>query len=134
MSEDFNSASHNREDIDLGKVFRYLLMQSKLIISIVFVVTLLSYLNYIFSTKEYQVQSLLQYESFNQNILNPSSSLQMASPSRGSDITNLIELYESRTNLLKVIRGMKLNIQIKGLNDGESIDINIISDDDSKNS
>ena len=70
MSEDFNSASHNREDIDLGKVFRYLLMQSKLIISIVFVVTLLSYLNYIFSTKEYQVQSLLQYESFNQNILN----------------------------------------------------------------
>lgn len=128
MNEDFYSASKDTDDIDLGKIFRYLLMQSKLIISIVVVVTFLAYLNYSFSTKQYLVKSLLQYESFNQNILNPSSSIQMASPSRGSDITNLIELYESRTNLLRVIEDLKLNIDLRDLNDDESIDINITSD------
>ena len=38
----------------------------------------------------------------------------------------MIELYESRTNYLKVIEDLKLNIKINGMNDSESIDINII--------
>ena len=52
----------------------------------------------------------------------------MAPPNSSADISNLIELYESRTNYLKVIKDLKLNINIYGLDDSESIDINITSD------
>jgi tyrosine-protein kinase Etk/Wzc len=74
------------------------------------------------------IQSLLQYESFNQNIFNPSKNFQLTSPTSASDISNLINLYESRTNLLKVIKDLNLNINIKDLGDNESIDIKILSD------
>ena len=78
-------------------------MQSKLIIAIVLSAFTLSYLNYSFSTKLYEIKSLLQYESFNQNIFDPSKSLQMAASGPTSDVSNLVALYESRTNFLKVI-------------------------------
>lgn len=127
-SENFYSSHKESEDVEIGKVFRFLLMQSKLIIAIVFVVFFLAVLNYSLSTKKYMIQSLLQYESFNQNIFDPSMSLQMASSSSSADITNLTQLYESRTNYLKVIKDLKLNISIKSLEDDETIDISIISD------
>ena len=43
-TENFLSSEINDDDIDLGKIFRFLMMQSKLIISIVFVVFALSYI------------------------------------------------------------------------------------------
>ena len=103
-------------------------MQSKLIILIVFLVFVLSYINYSLSTKKYLVQSLLQYESFNQNVFNPTKTPQLASSSVVSNISTLISLYESRTNFLKLIRDLNLNINIKDINDNESIDIKITSD------
>ena len=36
----------------------------------------------------------------------------MVSPSATSDIANIVELYESRTNYLKVINGLRLNIDV----------------------
>ena len=44
------------------------------------------------------------------------------------DISNLIALYESRTNLIKVIKDLNLNIDIQNLDHDESIDIKIFSD------
>lgn len=128
MKKDFYSTHDYKNDdqIDFGKVFRFLLMQSKLIISLVLVVFLLAYLKYVYSTKQYKIQSLLEYESFNQNIFDPSNSLQMPN-SHSADIANLSVLYESRTNFLKVITDLKLNIDIEDLNDAESIDITINS-------
>ena len=41
----------------------------------------------------------------------------------------MIELYESRTNYLKVIKDLKLNINIENLEDDENIDIYIESDE-----
>ncbi len=128
-TENFMSSMKGDEQIDLGKIFRFLLMQSKLIISVVFVTLIASYVNYSFSTKQYMMQSLLQYESFNQNIFDPSDSLQMGSYGSSSDFSNLTALYESRTNFLKVIRDLKLNINIQGLDDDENIDIMILSDE-----
>jgi tyrosine-protein kinase Etk/Wzc len=49
--------------------------------------------------------------------------------SRNSDIANLTALYESRTNFLKVIKDLKLNIDIQNLNDDEYIDISILSNE-----
>ena len=126
-TEDFYTSGREVDEVDLGKIFRFLLMQSKLIIIIVLVVFVLSFLNFTFATKKYEIKSLLQYEAFDQNIFDPSQALQLASSSRTSDISNLTALYESRTNFLKVIRDLKLNIDIKDIADDEFIDITINS-------
>ena len=127
-SENFYSSNKDFEEVDFGKIFRFLLMQSKLIILFSFIVFLLSYINYSFSTKEYLIKSLLQYDSFDQNVLDPSKSLQMGSTRNLADISSLTELYESRTNFLKVINDLKLNINIEGLKNDEFVDIEISSD------
>jgi tyrosine-protein kinase Etk/Wzc len=132
--EDFYSSHKEVKDLDFGKIFRFLLMQSKLIISIVLVVFAISYTYHSVSTKKYMIQSLLQYESFNQNVFDPSDSVQMASSMSGSDAANLVELYKSRTNLLKVISGLKLNININDLYEDEYIDIVITSDEKNQSS
>lgn len=125
---DFYSAHKAVDDIDFGKIFRFLLMQSKLIIGITVLGFIISLAIYVGTTKQYSIKSLLQYESINQNILDPSMSLQMTSRNSSTDIINLVTLYESRTNILKLIKDLKLNIDIEDLTDGESVDINIESD------
>ena len=128
VTENFLSTEIN-DEIDIGKIFRFLMMQSKLIILIVFISFALSFLYYISTEKNYSIKSLLQFEAFDQNVFDPTQALQFASPgSSRSDISNIVELYESRTNYIKVIEDLKLNIKIKGLAEGESIDINIVSD------
>lgn len=124
MNQDFNSAQNKFDDIDLGKIFRFILMQSKLIVLIVLTVFVLAYTQYSFSTKKYLIQSLLKYESYDQNIFNPSDLIKR-STSTSSDIYQLIALYESRTNYLKVIEDMNLNVDIQGLENDEHIDIKI---------
>lgn len=128
MPENFYSSSQDSENLDLGKIFRFILMQSKFIILVAVLGFVVSYINYSTSTKQYKITSLLQYESFNQNVFDPSNSLQMASGNSSSDLSNLASLYESRTNMLQVIRDLKLNIDIQGLSDDENIDIEISSD------
>ena len=103
-------------------------MQSKLILFITFIVFVIAFLNHSFSTKRYLIQSLVQYESFNQNVFDPSTPLQSASSGSSPDLNNLALLYESRTNYLKVINDLKLNIKIDDLNEGESIDLTIVSE------
>lgn len=123
--EDFYSNNTDSEKIDFGKIFRFLLMQSKLIVSIMLVAFVLSYVNHIFSTPKYKIQSLLQYESLNQTIFDPSKSLQMASGNSVPDVSNLAALYESRTNILKLIKDLRLNIKTEDLSISEHIDIAI---------
>ena len=128
MKEDFYSIQQeNKDELDIGTIFRFLLMQSKLIFSFVGIAFLLSYFNYSTSTKMYKIESLLQYESFNQNIFDPSNALQRTSGNPSTDIMNLATLYESRTNLLKVIKDLKLNIDVKDLSEDEYVDIEIHS-------
>ena len=127
-SESFYSSNNESDELDFGKIFRLILMQSKLIIAITLTIFIVSMINHSFATKKYMIQSLLQYEAFDQNIFDPSKSIQMASSGSTSDIYNLISLYESRTNYLKVISGLQLNIRAQDLDDNEQIDINITSD------
>ena len=131
----FNTFQQNTSDeIDLGKLMRYLLMQSKMIFFITFAAFVLSLSLYLTSTKLFKISSLLQVESFNQNTLDPTDTLQMMSPLRSSaDLDSLIMLYKSRTNLLQLIQDLNLNIQIESLLDKEEIDIRF-SDNISDNS
>ena len=115
ITENFLSSPKNEDDIDLGKIFRFLMMQSKLIFSIVITVFALSLLYYFFAAKNYSIKSLVQYEAFDNNIFDPTKVLQLQPSGSPSDISSMIELYESRTNYLKVIQDLKLNIEIEGL-------------------
>ena len=118
--DNFLSSNMEKDEIDIGKLFRFLLMQSKLILSIVFVVFAISVAYYSFATKKYEIKSLIQYEAFDQNIFDPSQALRFTSPGN-SDISNMVQLYESRTNYLKVINDLKLHIDIQDLDDDENI-------------
>lgn len=128
--DNFYSTSSAANELDIGKLLRFLLMQSKLIISIVLIVFVLSYAHYFFSTKKYQIQSLIQYEAFDQNIFDPTRALQIQPATSSSDILNMLELYESRTNYLKVIKDLKLYLDIKDLGNDETIDIHVTANND----
>ena len=131
-TQNFLNADIHNDEIDLGKLFRFLMMQSKLILSIVFVVFTISFTYYSFATKKYEITSLIQYEAFDQNIFDPTQVLQFASSGNSSsDISNMITLYESRTNYIKVIEDLKLNIKVEGLDNNEALEIEIISFQDS---
>ncbi len=127
-SENFLSSNIQNDEIDLGQIFRFTMMQSKLIIGIVLTVFILSIINYYYSVKKYEIKSLVQYEAFDQNIFNPSQALLPYGSNSSSDISNMIELYESRTNYLKVIKDLKLNIKVEDLEEDENIDISITSE------
>ena len=112
----------NDDSIDLGRIIRLMLMQSKMIASITIAAFVLSCVIYFTSTKQYKVTSLLQVESFNQNILDPTDTLQMMSPINNSiDIENMITLYKSRTNILKLLIELNLNVLDEAFNSQEII-------------
>ena len=121
--QNFNTFQQNtNDDIDLGKLIRYILMQSKMIFFITLVALFLGIAWYLSSTKLYKISSLLQVESFNQGSLDPTDTLEMISPLRASaDLDSLIILYKSRTNLLKMINDLNLNIVIDDISDKEEV-------------
>ena len=69
----------------------------------------------------------MQVESFNQNILDPTDTLQMMSPNNSVDLESMITLYKSRTNILNLIKELDLNIIIDS-DDDEYVDISIQTD------
>ena len=60
MSETNLELLSKMDEFNFGALFRSILMQSKLIIVITFVITSLSVFQYIFSDKVYRVSSLIQ--------------------------------------------------------------------------
>ena len=123
--QNFNTFQQNADDeVDVAKYIRFILMQSKMIIAITLVAFALSAAQYLTSTKIYKISSLLEVKSFNQSSLDPTNTLEMMTPARSSsDIDNLIMLYKSRTNLLKMIGDLNLNVQIDNISDKEVVDI-----------
>lgn len=124
MESQFNN---NTNQIEIGRLIRYVLMQSKLVASFVFIIFLISTAYYINATKLYKISSLLQVESSNQNIFDPTNTMELGTMSQSGDISNLVTLYESRSNIIRLIKELKLNIEIENLIGSEYIDINIES-------
>ena len=110
----------NNDEIDLGTVFRLLLMQSKMIIGIIAIITSIGIANFFLSTKIYQVSSLLQVYSDNSKNFGQNIAFDLyAGDSNISDLRNIDDLFKSRSNLMKVIEEMKTNISIKELSFAE---------------
>lgn len=115
------------EAIDFGRIFRLVLMQSKLIIIITILSAALSFLNYSLSEKMYKISSMIQVYSSSPGIGSNSSLDFMLGGSSSLDIHSLTALYESRNNIIKVINDLNLNVTFNDLADNEFIDIDNLS-------
>lgn len=118
-NKNFNNFDTESE-LDLSRVLRFILLQSKLIISIVIISTIISIALFISSTKQYEIKSLLEVEASSQGSIDPTDTVSYLSKPQ-SDINNLIKLYESRSNILKLINTLNLNIDIDGLKKNQTL-------------
>lgn len=103
----------DRDEINLGKLFRIILMQSKLIILITFTFFLIWYSYFIISDRTYEVTSTIQVSN---SSLNADRDLNSILTGGGSDTINLEEqiiLYETRSNIEELISELNLNIASK---------------------
>ena len=107
--------STEEDFIDIGKIFRLLLMQSKLIIIIVLFFTSIGVYNYINADKYYKLTSLLQVLPKENNMSAGFAGDFTLGGAYAYDINNTQQLYKSRYNLLAVIDELKLNIDIKNI-------------------
>ena len=98
-------------NIDLGRIIRLLLMQTKLIAAICLIGLAVSLYSYFSATREYRVNSLMQIYSDEYQF--PTSSLNI-NPFLGSsnttNVENIATLFTSRTLLKKLIIQEGLNI------------------------
>ena len=99
---------HFNESIDFGKIFRLLMMQSKLVLLIVLTTTALAISYYIFSTKTYKTTSLIQITQ--NNSFTRGDEFDIFAENETNDISSIENIYKSRSNLLRVIRSKYIHI------------------------
>ena len=94
---------------DILRLFRLLLLQSKMFIVIFVVLSSISIYVYKSTQPIYKIESLLQVEG-DQNSLGGLSSANMLFPPAGTNLDNLTTLYKSRINTSNVIKKLNFNI------------------------
>ena len=105
-----NSMPIDSDSVDISRIIRVLLMQSKLILGIVFIVTSLSVALYINTEKLYKVKSLLQVLPSEQMGFTPSPArFLLGENSSTTDIDSIKQLYESRSNVISIIKDLELD-------------------------
>ena len=108
------------EDIDLGRIFRLILLQSKLLVFIICLGTSVGLAVYLTSDRIYKITSLLQiYSTQQQDVNNNFGSNLFLGGSNTSDIGNIDSLYKSRSNLIEIVKQLNLNLTIEGLSENE---------------
>ncbi len=123
MDQEINSDNINSDVVNLGRYFRLILLQSKMIIAVTLAGFILGLTFYLTSTKTYKISSLLQVQSPQQS-LDPRQSLSVDffnAPETNLD--NLIKLYSSRSNILELINDLNLNIKFDNPSDKKLLDI-----------
>ena len=75
---------------------------------------------FMFSTKNYKISSMLQVYTNNTSPLNTSSSDFIFTSSSANDVSLLVTLYKSRSNIINIIENFNLNVFIQ-----DPIDIKI---------
>ena len=102
-------------------------MQSKMILLIAIIGSLIGLATYLASEKTYKVSSLLQVFPTN-NISGPKQSISFdLFNTSDTNLDNLIKLYTSRSNILNLTRNLALNTSVENLDDSEIFEIDIFS-------
>ena len=106
-----NIDKYNDDSIDLGKIFRLCMMQSKLIALIIFLITSISIVFYLYAERTYKITSLLQVTP---KILETLQSDFTVGSTYTQDTQSTQQLYKSRSNILTIIDDLDLNIEFEG--------------------
>ncbi|MBU78673.1 MAG: hypothetical protein CMD29_00935 [Flavobacteriales bacterium] len=110
-------------ELNLGRYFRIILLQSKMVFAITLAGFIIGISNYLLTPKTYQISSLLQIHSPNQSF-DPRQSFNLDffnAPE--TNLSNLVTLYSSRSNILDLIMGLNLNLKFVNPDDREFLDI-----------
>jgi len=114
-------------EINLGRYFRLILLQSKMVFAISLIGLILGISLYFLTSKTYQISSLLQITSPNQSF-DPRQSFNVDffnAPE--TNLENLVTLYSSRSNLINLIKTLNLNIKFADSDDKDFLDIKTFS-------
>ena len=98
------------KNLGFGDIFRILLMQSKLIIGIVFLFTITWAIFYIKAERVYNIESLVQVEPTSAGSAEEVSSLIYGGGNDSVNLNNQITLYEARSNIEQLINIFSLNL------------------------
>lgn len=127
MNQKDYESNNNADNINLGRYFRLLLLQSKLIIFITLIGFFSGLSIYLITEKTYKVSSLLQIYSPTPRY-DPRQLIDIDFfNANETNIDNLITLYNSRSNILNLINSLNLNLNIENSNDNEFIDFEIFN-------
>ncbi len=100
-----------KDIVDFGKVFKILLINVKLILSFLLIGLLISASYYIFSTRTFSVNSLIQVYLNEGPSIGGNQSLNLMLGTQSRDINNLVAIYKSRSNLVSLIENLNLNLK-----------------------
>ena len=103
--------------VNFGQIFRLAMMQSKLILFGVMLVTSLSTIYYFYAEKVYRLSSLVQIFSDDNNGLSQGMTMDFyIGGSNTTDIEDIEQIYKSRKNILAIINDLKLNLETEDAN------------------
>ena len=111
------------DEITIGRYFRLILLQSKMIVAITMMGFIVGIALYLTSTKIYKISSLLQVHSPQQSFNSRQSLSLDFFNAPDTNLESLIELYSSRSNILNLINDLNLNIKFENPDDKEFLDI-----------
>ena len=99
-----------QNEIDIGRIFRMVLMHSKLVVLGIVTFSVVGIINYIYTTKEYCIDSLLHVIP-EQRSLGSEIDIILGTQNT-TDLEVVKDLYVSRTNIIKLIEEKYLNIYL----------------------
>ena len=105
------ATSFKDDDIDIGRLFRLILMQSKLIALITLLGTSIGIAYYVITDKVYKSSSLLQVYSNQRPSVSSSPIDLVLGGSNQIDLSNLEFIFKSRKNIFEVIDRFNLNVK-----------------------
>ena len=109
-------------EINVGQVFRYIFLQSKMILFLVLFSLISSVLYYVYTDKTYKISSLIQIYTPNKQSFGQEMALDFyLGTSTISDSQSLNDLYLARSNILDIIKGNKLHLFADENNNLENI-------------
>ena len=110
-------------DLNIGNIIRILLMQTKMIILIIVSFFVLSVINYINSTKTYNIKSVLQVESTRSYPNGDVANFLLSGDDDSSNLQNQMFLFKKRSNLKTLIQRLSLNAKLQDVDDEKDIEI-----------
>ena len=123
MENKLDSNTSSYDEINIGRLIRTIFLQSKLILFVSSLGLILSILYMSFSTKSYDVRSLIQVYDNSSSVYGSNSPTDMflGSSSR-NDVQLLVKLYKTRTNIIKIIEEFNLNLYLDSEYDLDILD------------